>query len=428
MSSIAAVAIWLLAFILPPTASPPAELPTNITLISSWGGLGHGRSYSATLIRQGNEYNGDGLSIRASDVGDLMRLLGAPLGADHLSADDVGSDVLRLRDNALRARYGVASALSDVRRRFLDMYDDRSVLAAYVATLQPYTNDPLKATCCDDYPHELLTLTFANGSTETLESRVRTAYMLPWRFTTSNSATNVANAEVSRWIAHVFAHDANVGRLSGESFADDYASFVAEKAAARYGPVDYLRVLPDAERAFALGDVRVSGSEQWGDGFVAATLTSDKWPQTTSVSFQCKEDASDLGAACARSALDSAKAALANPWIRRFADRHVSIDIRPPLMDFEDSIGDVELAKRAKLIAFANLLAKQSATKVAIGASPGFIPTSDWMLLPDGRLVLIGYNSGALALLGLNESKVGGTGYYRVVGAELLASGAFRRI
>jgi hypothetical protein len=395
----------------------------SISLDSSHGGMAKGERYVGRIHRSRTGFILDREAIDSARVSTLLDALRSR--ASHVPKAQIAD----------LATYVIDHCSSALNYQFAAQMRDKAFGAAALSTckagantfVSEYLSPSNRSFHTDDYPQEAIVVKFDDGHTISAISKSQNAFMLPWRVVDPSSQTLVYDTAIAKSILALFGNnDVNADRLRPTFLAAEYAETLrVEPPASMPTPAPVVRNEP-LQNAMASANVFAKWSELNGSRIVGE-IGSPRWGGIT-VAFDCPEPTDATSAAnCLATPIERADKLAALPWVR-------AISLRPQLQvqivgdDFaSQDIGQLsELANSRADLAPLLPLARTSGIVFWIEpAKQGDVDgSSTWVLLPDKRLILVAYNPGPLmSAAGLDESRLGGTGWYRKVAALFSADG-----
>jgi hypothetical protein len=422
MGSIAALVLFLAtAYALPTLQQPAAETAdhvVSITLQSIHSGWGR-KQYVGTIERSGTGFVLGGEVVANSKVSTL-------LDAFRSRRDRVPKEQI-----ADLASYVVDSCASALTAEFGSRMQDKAFGSAAITACKGGANNFVSGYLSpsnldfhtDDYPEEALVVTFDDGHTVSALSRSQNTFMLPWRVVGRSFQGLVYDTAIPKSVAALFGnHDINADRLSVSSLPAEYAEHLnlePPKSLPSPSPVVHNQAL---ERAMTSANV----SAKWSElnditGRITGEIGSSRWARIT-VNFDCPAPNDATSATrCLANPVNKAGKLATLSWIR-------AISLRPSLrVRIRDGdFASMDLSTLSKIgdarPDIAALLPAVRASGIFFNIEPaqlGIVDgSSTWVLLPNERSVLIAYNPGRLmSAAGLDEARIGGTGWYRKVAA-----------
>ncbi len=336
---------------------------------------------------------------------------------------------------AVLTQYVVNHCDSALAYRFASDMRDQAFSAAAISTCRAgagsfvsgYLSPSNLSFHTDDYPQEAVVIKFDDGHTVSAISKSQNAFMLPWRIVSPSSQSLVYDTAIAKSVVALFGNnDVNADRLRPQFLTAAYTEQLKmERPSSMPTPAPLVRN-ESLERAMASANVSASWSELNGSRIVGE-IGSPRWGGIR-VPFDCPEPTDATSATnCLAVPIERADTLAALPWIRAIS-LHPQLKVRLWGDDFASQyIG--QLASLADSRAdIAALLPLARASGIVFNIEPSKLGdvngSSTWVLLPDKRLILIAYNPGPLmSAAGLDEGRLGGTGWHRKVAALFSADG-----
>ncbi|MGB8910609.1 MAG: hypothetical protein WCC84_17835 [Candidatus Cybelea sp.] len=408
-------------------AHPIAETTdhvVSITLDSSNGGFGS-QHYVGTIERSSTGFALSGEAVDGAKVSTFLDALQSR--ARHVPGEQIANLTEYVIDHC-------ASALSgEFGSRMQDKAFSAAALAACQAGakgfVQGYFAPSNFSFHTDDYPEEAVVISFDDGHTVSALSRSQNAFMLPWRVVGPSFQGLIYDTTIARCVVALFgSKDVNAGRMSPDALAAAYAENLnMQRPTSLPSPPAVAPNTPLQSAMTAANVFAVWSEANDATGRITGEIGSSRWGGI-SANFDCPVPTDKTSAAsCLAVPIGQGDRLAVLPWIR-------AISLRPQLRvqivngDFASyDVRDLSRLSAARADISA-LLPVARASGIFFWIIPrgrlNIDGTSNWVLLPDKRLILISYNPGPLMrAAGLDESRLGGTGWLRRVGALFTSDG-----
>lgn len=396
----------------------------SITLDSVHGGWGT-KHYAGTIERSRDGFVLDGKAVDNAKVSALL--------------DAVSSRARRVPNEQLvtLTQYVIDHCAPTLSGEFGSRMQDKAFSAAALTTckagaagfIQGYLSPSNFSFHTDDYPEEAVVITFDDGHTVSVLSRSQNAFMQPWRVVGPSFQGLIYDTTIARSVVALFGNkNVNAARLSPDALAAAYAENLSMQPPTSLPSPPAVAPNTSLQSAMTAANVFAVWSEaNDSTGRITGEIGSARWGGI-SASFDCPTPTDRTSAAsCLAVPVEQGDGLAALPWIR-------SISLRPQLrvQILNGWFASNEIRELSRLAEtrtdIAALLPVARASGIffwimprSLGAVAG---SSSWVLLPDKRLILISYNPGPLMrAAGLDESRLGGTGWLRLVGAVFTSEG-----
>jgi hypothetical protein len=192
----------------------------QITIKSSWAGLGFVKPTELLILRHGGSYRSRGKQIDAR----LVEALSAALAQPAITKPELGNLGITqewLEEQSSKEYPGsfVYSAPNQ-RALYKSSFTSLPIIEQVVPELFIFSRT-------DDYPGVEVAVTFDDGTTLSATSYSQYLFMLPWKVTGISGTVSTYNADISRAVAALMPKKAtNRYRIAGEGLASDLAEAV----------------------------------------------------------------------------------------------------------------------------------------------------------------------------------------------------------
>jgi hypothetical protein len=396
----------------------------SITLDSSHGGW-VSKHYAATIERSRAGFVLDGEAVDNAKVSALL--------------DAVRSRARRVPNEQIAnlTEYVIDHCASALSGEFGSRMQDKAFSAAALPAcksgaegfIQRYLSPSNFSFHTDDYPEEAVVISFDDGYTVSALSRSQNAFMLPWRVIGPSFQGLIYDTTIARCVVALFGNkDVNADRMSPDALAAAYAENLNIQPPTSLPSPPAVAPNTPLQSAMTAANVFAVWSEaNDATGRITGEIGSSRWGGI-SASFDCPVPTDKTSAAsCLAVPIEQGDRLAALSWIR-------AISLRPQLrvQIVNGDFASYDVRDLSRLAAARADIAALLPAARASGIFFWIIPrgrldidgTSNWVLLPDKRLILISYNRGPLMrAAGLDESRLGGTGWLRRVGALFTSDG-----
>jgi hypothetical protein len=390
-----AVAAIIGIFLFAGNVSGQQPAVTSITIDSGNAGRSSTHRQFIVQTREGKGYLGDNL-VDQSKIDRLLTAFREP-ALSSPNVDNLGITRDWLQRNASPSpKDGVLSQLSLFRESFCD--------TELVARLVP---DLFRFIKSDDYPSIRITVTLADGQSWVASSNSYYPFMLPWKVTVDAQDRRTYNADVSRAIAAILPNGSlNQSRLNGDELRQELADAVMAQVEGQW---DLLGVESRALESFAIlrrdfevDRARIDSYRGYDFGFrdsdpqpyeenLEATLRRPSLPGnvTDDVVLLFHDGTIDGVTELAARIAPFESLAFSVPWLNDYLATHPE---QPLYIRF---VHDRSFSEKAmeSFAADMKILGEDSlATDVAANQDKAALVFldygSDWIILPDKRMIL----------------------------------------
>ncbi len=194
----------------------------QITIKSSWGGLGFVKPTELSILRHGDTYRSGRNRIDARLVEALSTALHEPeITKPDLANLGITQEWLEQQSSKEYPGSFVYSAPNQ-RVLYKSSFTSLPVIEQVVPELFNFSRS-------DDYPGIEVVVTFDDGNTLSASSDSQYLFMLPWKVKGSSGTVSTYNADISRAVAALMPRKAaNRYRIAGEGLASDLGEAVRE--------------------------------------------------------------------------------------------------------------------------------------------------------------------------------------------------------
>ena len=194
----------------------------QITIKSSWGGLGFVKPTELLILRHGDSYRSGGKRIEAPLVEAFSAALGEPvITKPDLANLGITQEWLEQQSSKEYPGSFVYSAPNQ-NALYRSSFTSLPVIEQVVPQLFNFSRS-------DDYPGVEVVLTFDDGNTLSASSDSQYLFMLPWKVKGSSGTVSTYNADISRAVAALMPKKAaNRYRIAGEGLASDLREAVRD--------------------------------------------------------------------------------------------------------------------------------------------------------------------------------------------------------
>jgi hypothetical protein len=196
----------------------------QITIQSSWGGLGTSQNSTITILRVNGKFKSDGRTVSPKLIDALVVSLNAPPIAEPETANlGITSEWLAMQipeaEKPMAGKF--TDALPAQKRLFEKSFTDLSVMQKVLFDLFSYTN-------FDDNPFTRVEVQFQDGSALSAFSNSYFTSMIPWKV---NSTLKTYNAQISRALSALLPEKAsNKERLVGQGLSEELATALMRRS------------------------------------------------------------------------------------------------------------------------------------------------------------------------------------------------------
>ena len=402
------------------TAAPPPPYPDVAAVqrieIRATGGLGLGiNRLSITVIeRKNGQLSYYGMNPSPWIVSALLSALNGPTKPAP-DAAMFGFSNIESTGEFAHSCVGDAADLPAVGKRYGTLFADQ-------ANQQQWLHDYYVARAywhTDDYPTETVKITLTDGSTISAESESQTEYMLPFSVTIAGQTAKTFDPKVAEAIAALSPGDVNYDRLTGRRFFDRYGDSIC----GTYGTLLDALVIQNAAPAISdyvrrnrieIGRFDLSLSKDLGQ--LSGEIRFPEWPAGLTFWVLARGSPLDMAAtqAAGLQALRSARVEGARiagiEWLSHWfrTAKGASLFLMPLSggnANFSrDEILD-ELERHAPDV-YGAVRADEDKVLGGMMWDKHSNMASSWLFLPDGRSVLVEFNSTQSTLGPLERSSV----------------------
>lgn len=267
-----------LLLLLPLWTLAQAAEPTQIRIVSAWGGMGPSKRFDLLITRKGNDYYANGKKVDGGLVTNLVAALEAPV-IPEVDLTNLGLTQEWLDANAEKgvrdyADFYYTVAAPNLQALYLNTFKDAAFMKRFVPSLY-------RGWWTDDYPVVEVEVTKANGSKLVAHTEGQQLFMLPWEVTNDGQKTKTYNADIARAIVPFLTKKTvNRDRLAGEglprvlaqalmlALRDDWDALDAENKAGKY--LQVLRQTFEVEHAEVNPYHNVDFGDEWINGKTGA--------------------------------------------------------------------------------------------------------------------------------------------------------------
>ncbi len=401
------------------------EHVVSITLDSVHGGWGT-KHYAGTIERGRAGFALDGEAVDTAKVAALL--------------DAIRSRARRVpnEQTVTLIQYVIDHCAPALSAEFRSRMQDKAFSSAALTTckagaagfVQGYLSPSNFSFHTDDYPEEAIVISFDDGHTVSALSRSQNAFMLPWRIVGPSFQGLIYDTTIARSIVALFGNkNVNAGRMSPGALAAAYAENLNMQPPTSLPPPPAVAPNTPLQSALAAAKVFAIWSEtNDSTGRITGEIGSSRWDGIT-VNFDCALLTDEASAAsCLAVPIEQGDTLAALPWVRAIS---LGPQLRVQILNGDFASDYIRRLSRLATTRpdIAALLPVARASGIVFWIMPRTLGavagSSSWVLLPDKRLILISYNPGPLmSAAGLDQSRLGGTGWSRLVGALFSADGA----